>query len=223
MGRIGLTSSPDRIDGASGRIVELGHEPVVLPCISALPLAPEVTEEIRRVATSVDIVLIASPRAVAAVWGDVVMPDTPVIAVGESSAAAVRSRGGNISVVGTSDLPTLLDAVELSGRSVLYPCSSLTDRPSRETAISGAGGKPFLMVAYEVVPVAPADDQVDVVVFASPSAVEGWTSSRTLEEIDTVAIGPTTESRLVGLGFPPSVVSDRPDLIRCAELAVEFI
>jgi uroporphyrinogen-III synthase len=50
---------------------------------------------------------------------------------------------------------------------------------------------------------------VDVVTFASPSAVEGWTLSRSLD-LAVVAIGPTTCGALERAGHPPDLVADDP-------------
>lgn len=222
MTRVALTTSPDRVTIAAARLRGLGHEPVILPCIEVKPASTGRVTQIRNLASSCDVILLTSPRAVEAVWARHEMPPTPVIAVGETTAATARTRGGNVTVVGEGDLESLLSSVHLADHTVLYPCSTRVDTEDRERALMQRDAEPVILPAYVVTPVAPGDDEVDVAVFASPSAVDGWLESRPLEGLSTVAIGPTTGKRLHDAGYPPTKMSDRPDLVHSAELAAKL-
>ena len=68
-------------------------------------------------------------------------------------------------------------------------------------------------VAYTAVPIGPGPDPVDGAVFGSPSAVAGWLSARTLDELAVVAaMGPTTAAALEHAGRPADIVPVPPSL-----------
>ncbi|MPZ52726.1 MAG: hypothetical protein GEU79_08330, partial [Acidimicrobiia bacterium] len=153
MTRVALTTTSDQAAAAARSLLEAGHKPVQLPCIEVRPANLGQIDEIRHLADSSDVILITSARAVRAVWDDEPMPQTPVVTVGDASAAAVRQSGGVVTFAGSGDLAGVLDSVQLDNQTILYPCSSLTDHKTRQDQIEAVGGKPVIITAYDVTPI----------------------------------------------------------------------
>jgi uroporphyrinogen-III synthase len=64
-------------------------------------------------------------------------------------------------------------------------------------------------VLYDTIPIPPATEPVDVVTFASPSAVDGWSLTRGFDAL-VLAIGSATRATLEQRGHPPDLVADTP-------------
>ena len=77
--------------------------------------------------------------------------------------------------------------------------------------------------AYETVPLAPADDPVDAVIFGSPSALAGWLSSRDLSATAVAAMGSTTAEALRGAGREPDVVPSEPGAAAVVAALAAFV
>ena len=82
--------------------------------------------------------------------------------------------------------------------------------PAPAAGLRAAGAEVVAESVYETVPIAPASDTVDVAIFGSPSAVEGWCRSRSLDGLVVGAIGATTAAALTHRGHPSDVVPERP-------------
>lgn len=224
MPRVGLTSTSDRIPRLSEIVSRHGLEPVGLACIEVAPSDDESLATARSEAAKADWLVITSARAVEAVWPGGGMPGTPVAVVGEATAAAVRDAGGMPAVVGKGGAATLIEELEsdVSDKRVLFPHADGAD-PSTVERLEAAGAEVVALVVYETRPVAPEEDPVDAVMFASPSAVAGWCLSRSLEGITLAAIGETTGAALVDRGYEPDVTPPRPDFELLAAMLADHL
>ena len=89
------------------------------------------------------------------------------------------------------------------------PHSSLSDISD----LNGLAARARLLTraVYTTRPRPPGQESVDSALFASPSAVTGWLSARSLADVVIGAIGETTAKALFDAGHPPDVVPDDPD------------
>ena len=222
--RIALTTTSDRISRLSEIVEAHGLEPVALPCIEVQPADAGTLAAARSEALSTDWLVITSRRVVEALWPDGGMPDTPVAAVGDATAEAVREAGGSSGVVGEAGSADLIERLrtELSGRNVLFPHASGSD-PSTIERLEESGANVTALVVYETRPVAPSEDPVDAVMFGSPSAVKGWCLSRTLDDIVLAAIGETTRAAIRDVGRDARVTSPRPDFELLAAMLADHL
>lgn len=192
---------------------EQGLVPVGLPCIEIRPAAGSTLEAARRLAGSADLVVITSARAVRILWPEGGMPDVPAAVVGEATGRAVEEAGGAIGLVGDGGGDELVDRLvaSVAGNRIFFPCGRRADR-SRAERLQGAGATVETAVVYTTVPVPPADEEVEAVVFASPSAVEGWCLSRSLDVARVAALGPATAAALGERGRRPDLMPARPSV-----------
>lgn len=209
MTRVGVTTSADRAERAANAYESRGLTPVLLPCIRVEPGAEAVIDELRVAATAADWILLTSARAIDVMWPSGSMPATPVVVVGEATASAALDAGGAVALVGRVGASDLADRMGPGTGRIVVPHAAGAD-PGVLTRLADDGWDVVAGIAYRTEPVAPADDPVDAVAFASPSAVEGWCSARTVDGLVVGAIGPTTASALTERGRPPDVVADRP-------------
>jgi uroporphyrinogen-III synthase len=207
--RVGVTTSADRSARAADAYESRGFTPVLLPCIRVEAGADAVIDELRVAAGAADWILLTSARAIGAVWPSGSMPATPVAAVGEATARAALEAGASVALVGRVGASDLADRIGPGTGRIVVPHAAGTD-PGVLTRLAAEGWDVVEGIAYRTEPVAPADDPVDAVAFASPSAVEGWCSARTLDGLVVGAIGPTTAAALAERGRPPDVVAERP-------------
>lgn len=168
-----------------------------------------------------DWVVFTSARAVTALGpGDGVPGTVRVAAVGHATADALRTAGWRVDETGTNDARDLAEQMargaRLDGSRILFPAGSLAGSALEETL--GAFGADVARVeAYKTLEVPPDEARVradlergvDVVAFASPSAVRSfaralgaaWTEE--LSGVGVAAIGPSTERALVEQGIEP--------------------
>lgn len=184
------------------------------------PADPRPLEAATRTLATYDWVAFTSARSVAALAGLIAPPHgTPKIAaVGEATARALMACGWTADLVargqGAEALAEAMDvAAELDGARVLFPASSLA-RSTLEDALATRGARVQRVEAYRVRAVPPdatrvwADlaSGVDVVTFASPSAVYslaealGGDLAGGLAGTEVAAIGATTARALEELG-----------------------
>ena len=222
MPRVALTSTRDRIPRLSEIVEAHGLEPVPLPCIEVEPADAVTLDAAKAESVEADWLVITSRRAVEALWPEGGMPDTPVAAVGDATAAAVREAGGNCEIVGEGGAADLADRLQadLSGRRVLFPHASGADSSTVESLQEG-GAEVTALVVYETRPVAPPEGSVDAAIFGSPSALTGWCLSRSLDQIVLAVIGETTGAALSDRGYEPDVTSPRPDFALLAALLAD--
>jgi uroporphyrinogen-III synthase len=150
-----------------------------IPCVEVRALAdPAPLRDAVRALTGDDLLVITSragARAVRAALGDAPCA-APVAAVGAATADACRAAGLHVTFTPSTPSGSTL-AAELPlprGRILLARSDRAADEPAEILARRGAtvGG----VIAYVTVPVAPREPipAGAVVVFASPSAVEGF-------------------------------------------------
>ena len=213
--RIAVTTAPGPgADRSIGLVRDTGMTPVHLPCIEIVPGADERIAAMREAADRADWLVITSRRVVEILWPDGGMPRRPAVAaVGPSTATAVRRAGGRAAVVGKGGAAHLREVLagEVDGSVVAFPHAEGAD-PETARWLGQHAAELAAAPVYSAIPTAPGDDPVDAVIFGSPSAVEGWSRSRSLEGMTIAAIGFTTAARLEAEGRRPDVVPRRPDL-----------
>jgi len=145
-------------------------------------------------------------------------------AVGRATANALEQAGWRVDVVGGEDAAALVAALHgvdaLGGARILFPAASRAGKVLEE-GLGAAGARVDRVEAYATLLVPPDAAKVrtdlvrgvDVVTFASPSAVgslaEGlgpeWPAA--LDGVPVVAIGPSTERALVEAGLASSLIT----------------
>lgn len=216
--RVAVTTAPDRASSQVEALQRRGLEPVLLPCIQIHPGHGPMLERARSASSRCDWLVLTSPRAVHILWPDGGMPRVRTAAVGSSTAAAIVTAGGTVGLVGDRGAAGLVMrlAPQLAGRSVLFPHAAGSD-PGTITGLEAAGARLTAIPVYEARPVGPAPDLVDGVLFGSPSAIEGWCLTRSLDDLVVAVIGDTTEHALARRGRAPDVVATRPDFDALAD------
>lgn len=213
MFQVGVTTTADTAATRLGRSLEdHGLVPVLLPCIRVEAVAPDEIATLRAAAESADWIVITSRRAVQIVWPDADMPDGPsVAAVGATTAEEVARAGGRPVIVGGGGAAALRAELEarLEGCSVVFPHGRAAD-PATARWLEVRAADLVAGPVYDTIPIAPAQDPVDAVVFGSPSAVDGWRQSRSLTGLVLAVMGTTTATHLESLGYPPDVVPETP-------------
>jgi uroporphyrinogen-III synthase len=188
----------------------LDLEPVSLPCISIAQAAPAEVEAMRLAAGIADIMVVTSRRAIKILWPDGGMPDTPVAAVGTATSHAVTDAGGGLAFVGAGGGADLIELItpRLTGAVVAYPHARRAD-PVVGELLRQRAAQVHSCALYDTIPIPPSADPVEVVTFASPSAVEGWSLSRGFDPL-VLAIGSATRAALELTGHPPDLMADTP-------------
>lgn len=210
MTRVAITTTAESFQRVAPEFARVGLEPVSLPCIRIEECDRGEIDRLRAAAAEADLIVLTSRRTVDILWPNRDMPATPVAAVGSATSHAAADAGGNLVSVGSGGGASLVELLSprLVGATVVYPHAHRADpalaedlRMQATMLIEGS--------VYDTVPIAPGDDPVDVVTFASPSAVEGWTMTRTLDPV-VLSIGPTTTAALDRLGRSPDLIADDP-------------
>jgi uroporphyrinogen-III synthase len=192
-----------------------------------------------------DWVAFTSPRSVEAVTK--VTAEAPtrarVAAVGAGTTRALEAAGWSVAVIGSAGAAMLVRGwsaeYDLDGTRVLFPAGSLA-RSTLETLLEEVGARVERVEAYRTSIVPPdsgrvrADlaDGVDVVTFASPSAVQSLSEAlggdwpEALDHCVIVAIGPTTREALVSTGVGADRIhtadpSGVPGLVKAAISALQ--
>jgi uroporphyrinogen-III synthase len=217
--RVALTTTPDRTRALGQTLRRRGLQPVSLPCIEVTLAAESVLESARKAAASCDLLVLTSARVAEVLWPAGDMPPINVAAVGPVTAAAANDAGGAVTFVGSGDGANLVAelADSVSDRDVAFPHAAGADPATIET-LRNAGARVMAHPIYETRPVAPDLDQVDAVVFGSPTAVEGWHLSRTLDDLVVGVIGHTTAEALGHWGAALHVIPETPSFHRLVEL-----
>lgn len=195
-----------------------------------------------RGAQEYDWIVFTSARAVEAVA--CAMSTAPsaakVVAVGPATAVALQRAGWPVTLTGGAGARALVEAWgaahDLTGARVLFLAGSLA-QPTIETELCARGARVDRVEAYRT-SVAPPDADVvradltrgvDVVTFASPSAVRSlaeclgdhWPGA--LEACGVAAIGETTRAELAGAGLEMErvVVAQAPDVMGLVRAAAD--
>jgi len=189
-----------------------------------------------------DWVCFSSPRAVEAVVSRVPVPPAGVkaAAVGPSTARALREAGWPVDRVpaepsGESLVEAFRSTGDAAGARVLFPASAIA-REVIPKGLASLGALVHGVTAYRMVRL-PLDadacraavdrGEVDVVTFASPSAMEGLKAGlgaelfiRLAREATGAAMGPTTGAALREAGWKKIVVAREATLEGLAEAAL---
>ncbi len=162
--------------------------------------------------------VLTSSRALDVLWPSGPIPATPVAMLTPAGAARVEERGGRVAHVGTgnpSDFTAYLIR-KAAGQRVAYPHDEGID-PRIIVSLADAAEELVAVAVYGWVPLAPATDPVDAVVFESSLSVEGWMESRDLVGVVAAAIGPATAAGLRRHGRGPDILVRRPHFGMLAE------
>lgn len=212
MTRVAVTTASGNAERIGRLVEEAGLSPVYMPCIRIRVSPPEILDPLRAAATTADWVICTSPRTVAAMWPAGEMPSHPLVAaVGAATAGAVTAAGGRVEVTGTGGAAALRELLRgrLAGQTVVFPHARAAD-PATVEALRSEAGAVIAGPAYDTLPIAPAADPVDAVIFGSPSALEGWLLTRDLSGLAVAAMGPTTAAAVRDSGREPDVVPSVP-------------
>lgn len=224
MHRVAITTAVDRVERLAVTARSHGLDPIALPCIEVAP-APEVDlTRSRELAGAADWILVTSSRAIDVLWPDGGVPNAPVAAVGPATAEAATRAGGKVALIGDGDAGALVDelAVQARAKTVFFPHASGANL-SRVTTLEEAGSRVDSIAVYETHSVPPGPDQVDAVMFGSPSAVAGWQMARSLDGLVLAAMGETTASALEDAGHHADVVPPNPDFDLLISRLAEFL
>jgi uroporphyrinogen-III synthase len=227
--RVLVTRQPEQARGLADALAAEGAAVVEVPLIQIAP--PEDTQALDAAVAAVhDWVVFTSANAVRALadavrraGGRAALP-AHVASVGPATTDEIgrcfpRSA---VALAPESDfraegLAAAFQSVALAGRRVLLPLSSKA-RETLAAALRAQGATVTTVVAYRTV--TPADARVriaealargiDVVTFASPSAVEGFADASPDPKAwpPVVVIGPVTEAAARGRGFDVRAVAD---------------
>jgi uroporphyrinogen-III synthase len=234
--RVAVTRD-EKGDGALAQALRSeGLLPVACQSVRVVPPpVPDLLQAAARSLAKRDWLVVASRRSVLAILDARGGRQLPVTlrsaAVGESTAAALRSAGAQHVICaeepGAHGLLALLQGADYwQGREVLAPRAAEGSRLIAET-LRGWGARVEEIVAYSTVPRSPREitrkwraASPVAAVITSPSAAEalvnavGAGSLRSLEVV--VAIGPTTAGALAHLGVP-ALISPRADFSSVAQ------
>ncbi|MEN8144702.1 MAG: uroporphyrinogen-III synthase [Gemmatimonadota bacterium] len=213
------------------------------PCVSFGP--PEDTGPLRLALADLeafDWIAVTSPRAADVLVRDAAQAParTRIAAAGPATAGRLEEAGWTVHVVpdsygGAPLVEALAASGEARGARILFPCS---DRalPATTDGLTRLGATVERVVAYRTLPGSPdaaeimadvAAGGVQVVTFASPSAVTGLCRALTPDEaagvlgsVPCAAIGDTTAAALREAGYPPAAVAQPSTLAGLVDATV---
>jgi uroporphyrinogen-III synthase len=221
-----LTRPPGESAGLIARLTASGIATSELPCIRIEPLAdPAPLREALLALSSDDLLVITSragARAVAAAL-DGRRCAAPAAAVGAATRSACEAAGLPVVFAPSSATATALALEVPLPRGAVLLARSDRATPELPAILRRRGALLGEVVAYRTV--ALAQDRVpaaDAVVFASPSAVDGYATSGSRPAL-AIAIGPATAARCrERFGTEPIVATPDDDLLAQAiESALE--
>lgn len=224
MKTVAVTTSADRAAAAAIPFTLAGTSPIQLPCIEIVPATHDYLEAARAGAMNVDLIIVSSRRTLDILWPDGPLPTAAFAVVGRVTAREVERRGGTVALVGSGGSDRLANALtgRISGKSVIWPHARGAD--PRPLSHVGAGSTSFMApVIYESVPKQPESTPVDVVTFASPSAVAGWQLSRSLQGETIAVIGETTRAAVDEAGAPVAIIAAEPTFQSLANSVAEHL
>lgn len=197
--------------GMAAELVAVGLHPVALPCVRLQPADGTALIRARAACEEADLVVLTSSRALDVLWPAGPIPGVPVAVLTPAGAARVEERGGRVTHVGTgnpSDFTAYLIRYA-AGKRVAYPHTEGVD-PRIVASLADATAELVAVAVYGWIPVAPALDAVEAVVFESSLAVEGWTETRDFTGLVVAAIGPATAAALRRHGHGSDILIRRP-------------
>jgi uroporphyrinogen-III synthase len=206
--RVALTT--DRFDSVAPLYIEAGLAPIWLPCVQVEPASDDALDRAREAAARAGIIILSSARSVDWLWPQGRVPEVDVVAVGTATARAITERGGRVVLTGDSGLAELAAkaSTRLASDHVVFPRSADTD-PGALRLVRQLAPELLEFEIYHIQPIAPENDEVRAVAFASPSAVVGWHLGRDLVGLLAGVIGATTAAA-VSRYRRPDVVAPSP-------------
>lgn len=224
MKTVAITTTADRGTTAAIPFTFLGLQAALLPCIEVETAPQQTLETARASAAEADLVVISSRRTIDILWPEGPLPQAEFVAVGTESARAVRERGGRIVVTGTAGSAHLAEtlASRIGGLHVVWPRAQGAD-PVPLLQMTSRAGRFVAPTVYTSVPIAPRLDSVDVITFASPSAVTGWQLSRSLDESTIAVLGETTRRAVENSGGSATIVAPNPTYQSLAQAVAEHL
>jgi len=211
MTRVAVTSELESAERIGEFLTNVSMEPVYLPCIQIVHSPPETLDPMRVAAEEADWVVFTSRRAVEIMWPEVMPRGPKVAAVGAATAVAVAAAGGRVALTGSGGAAELCDRLRgrVAGQLVVFPHAAGA-APETAAMLRSGGAEVVAAPAYETMSVAPAEDPVDALILASPSAVAGWLMSRELAGVVIATMGQTTARAVRDSGVEPDVVPKVP-------------
>ncbi|MFW6074412.1 MAG: uroporphyrinogen-III synthase [Chloroflexota bacterium] len=231
--RVLITRDPERTRELIALLQERGAEVLAFPAIRIEPLGSAELDTSLRALHRFDYILFTSRNAV-----DIVLrrmeelgidPSTAfnnrvVAAVGEATKASLQRRAVRDVIVGKrASAAGLLDALpgDLEGHRIFLPGSRIS-RPELADGLRRRGADVIEVAVYDTLPPRCMPDTIleavqrgtiDVVFFASPSAVHNMISVAGSEEIrasQIVCIGPTTAGAVREYGLQVAAEASKP-------------
>lgn len=226
--RILLTRSAEDCAEWAEPLARAGLRPVIFPCISAEILeTPALREALREGLAHADWLVLTSRKgvaALAALAGDALAARTRIAAVGASTADAARARFGRVDHVGGGTAAALAASLQAGGaaapgtRCVLALAANAPGLLERALAEAGASCRRFDV--YRTIPAPPSSPKTplscvgaDRILFASPSAVEGFLNQVEMDTaVDVFTIGPSTSAAARSRGIIVTAEAHEPSL-----------
>lgn len=233
--RVLLTRQVDDSVDLAEKIRSQGGEVTSLPMVRIAP--PDDPEPLRRARDGIaafDWVILTSRHAVQALLHGLGVPKgkrPKVAAVGESTAEMIRREGWPLDLVssgrgGVALAEEIAERERITGLTILYPCSSLAGDDMAHR-LETTGARVTSVAAYRTLPPDASDAAVkrvsaeihegcvDIVVFASPSAVrhlrEVVSGEEFLQRLTAVSIGKTTAAAAKAEGMTRVVEASQPN------------
>ena len=211
----------------AARLAAYGIPSRELPCVETSPADdPSALREAVRALTGNDLLVITSrvgARAVSAALAGWPCA-APVAVVGPATASACRDAGLRVAFQPSSPSGAALAAELPLPRGAILLARSDRATPEPAEILAARGATVGEVVAYRTLPVAPPEavPEGGVVVFASPSAVDGFALAPAPRRIaGVVAIGDATATRVrTGLGIDAWVARPDDDEIAAAVRAL---
>ena len=234
-----VTRSADDAGDWADALAAEGATPIVFPCIRSEPSDdPTLAGELAAALATADWLIFTSRRGVAALTdlvGTECPPSTRLAVVGEATATQVRERFGRVDLIGSGtarDLGCTLaedPSVRAGARCVLALAANAS--AALEDRLTAAGAKVHRFDVYRTIPATPLVPKrplsgfgCDSVIFASPTAVEGFANQ---VDVDTAAhfvtIGPSTSAAVRGHDWEVSAEANEPNLAGIIESLLETL
>ena len=226
--RVLLTRSEEDNAEWAEKLARRGATPIALPCIRCEPLdTPALRTELAAAAADADWLAFTSRRGVDAFASlhAKPLPRAHVAVVGAATADAARARLGRVDLVGRGGTAAGLGATlasdgDLANRPRVLLALAENAGDALERALSAAGARCTRFDVYRTVPALAAATKrtisalgADNVIFASPTAVEGFMRQVTVDApIGVYTIGPSTSAAARAAGLDVTAEAREPSL-----------
>jgi uroporphyrinogen-III synthase len=226
--RVVVTRSAEDCDAWAARLERAGAIAITYPCITVESIdTPTLRNELAAAAATADWLIFTSRRGVetfAALQPAGLPLTVRIAAVGVATADAARKSFGRVDHVGAGTGATLADSLPLDARwvagarCVLALASNASPELERKLATSGAACSRYDV--YRTIPAAHREPKqplsalrADRILFASPSAVEGFLNQVDLDAAaSVVTIGPSTSAAARSRGLTVAAEAREPSL-----------